>query len=78
LSTCLPDEAFGRSEFNIWWQDPYFDPEQRAFYYVRVLQVPTCRWSSFDSIRTGIPPLDGVPATLQERAITSPIWYEPA
>jgi hypothetical protein len=57
------------------WQDPEFDPTLRAFYYVRVLEIPTPRWSTFDAKTLGISPPD--PATLQERAITSPIWYTP-
>src|SRR5207342_57777 len=48
------------------------------FYYVRVLQIPTPRWSTYDSKQQGIPPLAGVPASVQERAWTTPIWYTPA
>lgn len=77
LSTCRPDPDFGTRELNLGWRDPDFDPSQRAFYYVRVLQVPTCRWSTYDANRLGVPVLKNVPATIQERAITSPIWYEP-
>jgi hypothetical protein len=46
-------------------------------YYVRVLQIPTPRWSTYDAVRAGVPLLPGVPATVQERAWSSPIWYTP-
>jgi hypothetical protein len=78
LSACEPDSTYGTREFNAWWRDPSFDPTERAFYYVRVLQVPTCRWSTYDANRLGISPPKIVPAAIQERAITSPIWYEPS
>jgi hypothetical protein len=60
------------------WRDPDFDPAQRAFYYVRVLENPTCRWSTWDAIRAGVAPREGLPTTLQERAWSSPIWYRPS
>jgi len=78
LTSCALDASFGASEFDAWWRDPEFDPAQRAFYYVRVLQVPTCRWSTWDAIRQGAPMPQWVPLTIQERAITSPIWIEPS
>jgi hypothetical protein len=60
------------------WQDPAFDPKQRAFYYVRVLEVPTPRHSLFDAVALGIDPSEtGQPASIQERAYTSPIHYRP-
>ena len=59
------------------WRDPDFDAEQRAFYYVRVLQVPTCRWSTYDAEKLGIEIPAHLPRMLQERAITSPVWYAP-
>ncbi|MEA3411150.1 MAG: DUF3604 domain-containing protein [Pseudomonadota bacterium] len=59
------------------WTDAQFDPEQHAFYYARVLEIPTPRWSTYDAVRAGLPLLDGVPATIQERAWSSPIWYTP-
>jgi hypothetical protein len=78
LASCLPDSANGARELRAWWVDPTFEPAQRAFYYVRVLQIPTCRWSTWDAIRLGVKPHPFVPATIQERAITSPVWYDPA
>ena len=60
------------------WQDPDFDPSQRAFYYVRVLQIPTPRHTLYDAIALGIDPDEtDRPATIQERAYSSPIWYTP-
>jgi hypothetical protein len=59
------------------WQDPDFDPEQLAFYYVRVIEIPTPRWTAYEALRFGIEMDDNVPMTTQERAYTSPIWYTP-
>ena len=59
------------------WTDKSFDAKQHALYYVRVLLIPTPRWSTYDAVRAGLPLLEGVPATVQERAWTSPIWYTP-
>ena len=60
------------------WKDPSFNPRERAFYYVRVLEIPTPRWTAFDAKFYGIKMPPEVPMTLQERAYTSPIWYTPA
>ena len=57
------------------WQDPDFDPQQSAFYYVRVLEIPTPRWTTYDAAFYKIKRPDNVPATVQDRAYTSPIWY---
>jgi hypothetical protein len=59
------------------WQDPDFDPKQRAFYYVRVLEIPTPRWTAYDAKRFGITMPDEVTMTVTDRAYTSPIWYTP-
>jgi hypothetical protein len=61
-----------------YWQDPDFDPSQRAFYYVRVLEIPTPRWTAYDAKFFEIEMPDGTPMTVQDRAYTSPIWYTPA
>ncbi len=60
------------------WTDPTFDPSNGAFYYARVIQIPTPRHTLFDAIALGIDPAEtGNPPTIQERAYTSPIWYTP-
>jgi len=61
----------------IWVEDPEFDPAQRAFYYVRALENPTCRWSTWDALRNGTAPRPDLHATIQERVWSSPIWYVP-
>jgi len=77
LSNCSYSRGVGSEELKALWQDPNFDPEQRAFYYVRVLENPTCRWSTWDALRTGNPPRPGISTTIQERAWSSPIWLLP-
>ena len=69
--------TIGAIELKKVWRDPDFDPSLPAFYYVRVLQIPTPRWSTYDAKKLGVPPPSFVPATVQERAWTSPIWYAP-
>jgi hypothetical protein len=59
------------------WKDPAFDPGQRAFYYVRVLEIPTPRWTTFDAKIFGVKLPTDVPASIQERAYTTPVWYGP-
>ena len=69
--------TIGASELATVWTDPDFDPDHRAFYYTRVIEIPTPRWTTYDAFRFGIPIPDGVSASTQERAYTSPIWYDP-
>jgi hypothetical protein len=69
--------AIGAAAMSAHWTDPDFDPKQSAFYYVRVLEIPTPRWTTYDAAYFGIKRPDNVPATLQDRAYTSPIWYSP-
>jgi hypothetical protein len=59
------------------WEDPDFDPAQNAFYYVRVLEIPTPRWTTIDASLFGVERPEGAPVSIQERAYTSPIWYTP-
>ncbi|MFG0275636.1 MAG: DUF3604 domain-containing protein [Phycisphaerales bacterium] len=69
--------TIGDPELITVWTDPDFDPSQRAFYYARVLEIPTPRWTAYDAARFGIDALPGTEMKLQERAYTSPIWYTP-
>ena len=69
--------TIGSSELITVWTDPDFDPEQSAFYYVRVIEIPTPRWTAYDAKRFGIEMPKEVPMINQERAYTSPIWYTP-
>ncbi|MEM9173809.1 MAG: DUF3604 domain-containing protein [Myxococcota bacterium] len=72
--TCAGSAEAGQAELRVRWQDPLPPSAGGTFYYVRVLEVPTCRWSTWDALRTKRPPPSGVPTTIQERAVTSPIW----
>ena len=69
--------TIGAVELKTVWTDPEFDPTLNAFYYVRVLEIPTPRWTTIQAKELGIAPPDVVPATVQERAWSSPIWYTP-
>ncbi|HAK51829.1 MAG TPA: hypothetical protein DCM54_08000 [Gammaproteobacteria bacterium] len=77
ITTCEIPQDIGDPEIKALWQDPDFDQDQHAFYYARVLENPKCRWSTWDAIRAGFEPRDDFPATLQDRAWSSPIWYSP-
>jgi hypothetical protein len=78
LSDCSFSSDKGDAELGAVWTDPAFDPSRSAFYYVRVLENPTCRRSTRDAIRRGVDPPADTPRTIQERALSSPIWYTPA
>jgi hypothetical protein len=69
--------SIGDALMMAYWKDPAFDPKQHAFYYVRVLEIPTPRWTTYDAAFYGVDLPKGVPPTQQERAYTSPIWYTP-
>jgi hypothetical protein len=78
LQTGHYTNSIGDSELSAVWTDPEFDPSRPAFYYVRVLQIPTPRHTLLDAIALGIDPAEtGHPATIQDRAYSSPIWYDP-
>ncbi len=77
VTTATYTNDIGDTELTTVWADPDFDPTVRAAYYVRVLEIPTPRWSTYDAVRNNLPLPDIVPATIQERAYSSPIWYTP-
>ena len=77
LTDCSVTADVGAAELLTLWDDPDFDPKQRAFYYVRVLENPTCRWSTWDAIRAETAPRPDLATTIQERAWSSPIWIVP-
>jgi len=70
--------TIGDPELIAVWTDPDFDPDQRAFYYARVIEIPTPRWTAYDALRFGVNMPEGATMTTQERAYTSPIWYAPS
>jgi hypothetical protein len=69
--------TIGAPELAVVWRDPDFNPEQRAFYYVRVLEIPTPRWTTYDARFFGTTLAEHIPRVVQDRAYTSPIWYTP-
>ena len=77
ISTCAFSEDVGAAELKTFWSDPTFKSEQRAFYYVRALENPTCRWSTWDAVRNNVEPRSDMPKTIQERVWSSPIHYIP-
>ena len=77
ITTATFTNTIGDAVMSAHWVDPDFDPDESAFYYVRVLEIPTPRWTTYDAAFFGIGLPDNVPATIQDRAYTSPIWYTP-
>jgi hypothetical protein len=78
LSDCSISANTGDTQLRTVWTDPNFDASERAFYYARILENPTCRWNTWDAIKAGTVPRSDLAATLQERAWSSPIQYMPA
>ena len=77
VATATWTNSIGEPELLAAWQDPDFDPTQSAFYYARVIEIPTPRWTAYDALRFGLEVGSEVPLTIQERAYTSPIWFTP-
>jgi hypothetical protein len=77
ISNCAFSQDVGAAELKTFWSDPTFKVDQRAFYYVRALENPTCRWSTWDAIRNNVEPRSDMPKTIQERVWSSPIHYIP-
>lgn len=77
LKTATYANSIGAAELLGGWTDDQFDPKAPAVYYVRVLEIPTPRWTTYEAVLAGLPLLKEVPATVQERAWSSPIWYTP-
>ena len=77
VATATYTNAIGDALLTAYWKDPEFDPNEHAFYYVRVLEIPTPRWTTYDAAFFGIKRPKLVPATVQDRAYTSPVWYTP-
>jgi hypothetical protein len=69
--------AIGDPFLQVFWTDKDFNPAERAFYYIRVLEIPTPRWTTYDAKMFGVKIPEGAPVDVQERAYTSPIWYSP-
>ena len=74
LSNCAWSNSAGVPELRTTWVDPDYDASHHAFYYARIIQIPTCRWTTYDSLRLGREPPADVPATITEMAWSSPIW----
>ena len=77
VATASYTNDIGADELTVAWTDPEFDPGVPALYYVRVLQIPTPRWSTYDANALGVDVPEGLPTSIQERAWSSPIWYTP-
>jgi hypothetical protein len=77
LETATFSNTIGSAVLAAYWEDPDFDASESAFYYIRVLEIPTPRWTTYDAVYFGVERPKNVPATTQDRAYTSPVWYTP-
>ena len=76
LNDCSTTANIGASELKTFWKDPEFNSDMNAFYYVRVIENPSCRWSTWDAVRNGEKPRSDIDSVIQERAWSSPIWVK--
>ena len=77
VKECTYENSIGSAQLLKAWTDPNFDASQAAFYYLRVLEIPTPRWTAYDAMRYGAKMPKEAPMTTQQRAYSSPIWYSP-
>ena len=77
VETATYKNSIGEAQFVSFWSDPDFNPKEQSFYYVRVIEIPTPRWTTYDSVIFGNKLPEFIPSSQQERAYTSPIWYSP-
>jgi hypothetical protein len=77
VKTATYSNSIGTAVLTTAWKDPSFDPAERAYYYLRVIEIPTPRWTTYDAARFGGTPPSEFPAAITQRAYTSPIWYTP-
>lgn len=77
FATASYRNSIGAAQLSAYWQDPDFDKNERAFYYARVIEIPTPRWPAYDAVRLGTKVSEDSPKTIQDRAYSSPIWYSP-
>ena len=77
FENCSFDENYGSDRLEVIWTDAEYTPDQNTFYYARAIENPTCRWSTWDSIRNNVEPRSDYPTTIQERAWSSPIHLLP-
>ena len=75
VATASYSNSIGAPQLRAFWEDPDFNANQQAFYYARAIEIPTPRWSTYDAMRLGVSAPE--PTSLQERAISSAIWYRP-
>ena len=74
LDDCSTQAGSGKAELKTLWQDPDYNADEQAFYYARVLENPTCRWSTWDAVKAGEKPRPDLQKVIQERAWSSPVW----
>jgi hypothetical protein len=77
IATASYRNSIGSAQLSAYWQDPDFESGERAFYYARVIEIPTPRWTTYDAVRLGSTLHERDPRIVQDRAYSSPIWYSP-